>query len=259
MTVLKSDIENSLQSFEGISLGHVKRGRLLRRVEAKYLLHADELPRLLTYLHAYYQVLQIGDERVLPYQTWYYDTPGCHFYRQHQRGKINRQKVRVRYYQATDDHYLEVKIKTRPAYIVKERMKISGKGPEHITKSPFVEERTSIPADEMDIQIANRFFRMSFYNKTMDERLTIDTDIHFSREGKNVDLPGLVVVEVKQDKSIKASPVTRTLRDMQLRPSAFSKYCIGLSLSRPELKSNNFKPIFISLKKLLKQDLNDIF
>jgi hypothetical protein len=259
LTVLKSDIENSLQSFEGISLGHVKRGRLLRRVEVKYLLRADELPRLLTYLQGYYQVLQIGHERVLPYQTWYYDTPGFHFYRQHQRGKINRQKVRVRYYQATDDYYVEVKMKTKPRYIEKERMKNPGMELGTKLTGRFVKERTSIPADEMDIQIANRFFRVSFYNKTMDERLTIDSEISFTGNEKNFGLPGLAVVEVKQDKSIKASPVTQALRDMQLRPSAFSKYCTGLSLSHPELKSNNFKPIFISLKKLLKQDLNDIF
>ena len=41
------------------------------------------------------------------------------------------------------------------------------------------------------------------------------------------------------------------LRELRIKPSGFSKYCIGSALTNPKLKRNRFKPRFKKIDKLL--------
>ena len=47
------------------------------------------------------------------------------------------------------------------------------------------------------------------------------------------------------------SPVKDMLRELRIKPSGFSKYCIGSALTNPNLKRNRFKPRFTKIEKLL--------
>jgi hypothetical protein len=51
----------------------------------------------------------------------------------------------------------------------------------------------------------------------------------------------LVIIELKRDGNV-YSPVLEILRRLRIKPSGFSKYCIGSVLTNEELKSNLFKP-----------------
>ena len=63
-------------------------------------------------------------------------------------------------------------------------------------------------------------------------------------------LPHLAIIEVKQDSFSPQSDVARLLRRYSVRPTGFSKYCIGSSLLYPELKQNNFKSKLRLVEKL---------
>ena len=71
-----------------------------------------------------------------------------------------------------------------------------------------------------------------------------ETDIHSTFDR-------LVIIELKRDGNV-YSPVKEMLRELRIKPSGFSKYCIGSALTKPTLKQGNFKPRFTRIDKLLK-------
>ena len=68
-----------------------------------------------------------------------------------------------------------------------------------------------------------------------------DVDLGYGRELIAVVLPGVVVAEMKQDRADPGSPFLQLMRANGVRPTGFSKYCIGAALLNPALKHNRFK------------------
>jgi hypothetical protein len=93
------------------------------------------------------------------------------------------------------------------------------------------------------------------YDKT--ERLTIDFDVHFHNleTGKDAETGPLVIIELKRDGNV-FSPVLEILRTLRIKPSGFSKYCIGSVMTNKSLKHNIFKAKMVTLSKLAKTKLN---
>jgi hypothetical protein len=83
----------------------------------------------------------------------------------------------------------------------------------------------------------------------MKERLTLDLNISFERHGQKQEFPHLVIIEIKQEKSNSTSEILASLKKRHLEQIGFSKYSTAIALME-NVKSNNFKPNFIKLKKL---------
>ena len=66
----------------------------------------------------------------------------------------------------------------------------------------------------------------------MTERLTIDSGVHFNNlvSGEQMDMNDLVIIELKRDGHV-FSPILKKLRQLQIHPHGFSKYCIGSALT----------------------------
>ena len=77
----------------------------------------------------------------------------------------------------------------------------------------------------------------------MTERLTIDTGVHFHHliTGTEARLENLAIIELKRDGRT-YSPIGEILRELHVRPSGISKYCVGTVLTAGNLKYNRFKP-----------------
>ena len=58
-----------------------------------------------------------------------------------------------------------------------------------------------------------------------------------------------MVVELKRDGNV-YSPVLALLRKLRIKPSGFSKYCIGTVMTNDRIKKNNFKEKLISYHKI---------
>jgi hypothetical protein len=84
------------------------------------------------------------------------------------------------------------------------------------------------------------------------ERLTIDLNLVFrnQRTGQSASLPGLVIIELKQE-SGKPSKGGERLAQLGIHPVGLSKYCIGSVLTDPSLKYNLFKPKLRQINKLI--------
>ena len=64
----------------------------------------------------------------------------------------------------------------------------------------------------------------------------------------------LVIIELKRDGNV-YSPVLDILRELRIKPSGFSKYCIGSVMTNKSLKQNNFMERMVLFDKLAGQKL----
>lgn len=244
--------QTKLAGFAPITLSQMNSVALLDRVESKYLLTTPMLLDGLESLRDFYTVLEVEGQRLNRYRTLYFDTDDFALYMRHHAGARDRYKVRSREYVESHCTFLEVKHKTNRRRTVKSRVAtqemvtaLSGE-PAH-----FVSDACPYGADQLAPRLWNNYHRVTLVNGRGGERLTLDLGLTFTWEGQTVSLPGLVIAEVKQQGRRADSPFTLWTAGRRLRPTGFSKYCMGASLLYPELKANRFKASYRHLARLL--------
>lgn len=249
--VCKADITAALERFDTIGLKQLDRVALLNRIDTKYLLNSTLLLSLLPDLELYYDVLCINAISLNRYRTIYFDTADFLLYHRHHAGALNRYKVRSREYVDTNKNFLEVKHKTNKSRTVKSRVMTESLTREiSSTTDEFLYENYPLDVYALQPQIQNRYKRITLVSKSSLERLTIDLELNFKNDARQMSLDGLVIAEVKQARFSQDSPFVQLMRKNGMRPTGFSKYCIGTSLLYPHLKSNNFKRHQMLVKKL---------
>src|SRR5204862_4846249 len=92
--------------------------------DIKFVFPQLQLPLCLKELKHDYQVLDVEGNRISRYESLYFDTPDFHLYHQHQRGKLNRHKIRYRKYVESDLNFFEVKLKNNKSRTIKDRVNL---------------------------------------------------------------------------------------------------------------------------------------
>ena len=245
-----TDLNTILKRFEPISLQEMDSVRLMNRTDTKFMVSRAQLEDMLLHLGANYRILEVGAARVNRYQTLYFDTVDFRCYREHHNGKRNRFKIRKREYVESRLSFLEYKEKTNKGRTIKSRIRL-GSIAELIDEkeNAFIDERTH-EHREYEPKLWNNFGRITLVDITAGERLTIDTDITFQYGDRNAGVPELVIIEVKRDEQSGVSEVLRQLKHQLVRPESMSKYCLGVALLYPEMKSNNFKQKLLKIEKI---------
>lgn len=247
-----ADTQRLLARFAPIGLGEMDAVALQNRTDTKYLLSADQLAQALRAVAGHYRVLAIDGVRLNPYQTVYFDTPDFALYMQHHAGKRNRYKVRSRRYVVTGQSFIEVKLKAGAGRTVKRRVPTAAFA---TTCTPalagFV--AATVPAGALGLApvLWNEFARITLVSDARAERLTIDLDLRFWQGERRAELPGIAVAEVKQAGADRSSAFVQQMHAAAIRPTGFSKYCIGVSLLYPHVKHNTFKPKLRLVHKLM--------
>jgi len=250
-----------LGTFKAISLDEVAKASLMRRKDSKYILSVTDLPQILPEIRPEYRVLEIEDQRSHGYVTHYFDTPDLEMYQMHHRGKANRHKVRFRKYGTSDLHFLEVKTKNAKGFTIKNRVKTNGMGASILTtEEEFLLSHTPYQASNMVPVLGNQFNRITLVRLDQSERITLDYGLHFMRldTDQSIDLPGVSIAEIKYRGLLAGSPFSNALRGIHVTPDRFSKYAIGTSLLRPELKQNRFKMKIRKVHRINEQYLNNL-
>ncbi len=254
---MKQILTEIIQDFRPIKLADMDKVKLMNRVDTKSV---TTIPVLLRFLEAAkndYMVVENEGLRNLPYSTCYFDTEDCDMYHQHERGRLTRQKIRMRIYEHTNHSFLEVKRKNNKGRTKKKRVTAPYKSDIN-DYAAFLEEQSNYRAADITPHLENHFNRITLVNNNFTERLTIDTSLCFHNfiTGKEESLEGLVIIELKRDGNT-FSPATALFRELRIKRSGFSKYCIGMSLTDRSLRQNRFKAKIRRVGKLLARDLID--
>ena len=182
----------------------------------------------------------------MTYHSAYFDTDSFTFYNDHLHQRKVRAKVRVREYVESNIQFIEVKQKTNKGQTIKTRVKTEQDDLLNKTNS-FAEQLLKLPTP-LKQSIRNDFKRFTLVSNRLKERVTFDMDLRFNDAFWD---PNLAIIELKQEYLKRSSPVFQILKKLHVHPSRISKYCLGMSNTYPQLKTNNFKPIFRNIKKQL--------
>lgn len=226
--------------------------KLMNRIDSKHLANVEMLRKVLGDIKEDYWVLEIDKERVLPYESLYYDTMDNNMFLAHHNGKLNRFKIRFRKYLTTNQVYLEIKYKHKGIRTIKERIEVQNLERDLSQGSmQFIRENCPYNPHKLEPKIYTNFSRITLVNKDFSERATIDMDLCFKKgQGKEAHLRNVVIIETKRDGNTLETPLKRALNKYGIHPSGLSKYCIGRTLLRKTLKTNRFKEKIITLNKI---------
>ena len=240
----------NLLKFDKTTLAEMNSVSLMKRVDTKFILKESQLLEVLSKLYDDYKILQIDQERLMKYSTLYFDSQNKKCFKDHHNGKLNRYKIRMRKYLVSDICFLEIKKKNNLGITNKIRRQIKDFETDLNLESKEFITNSNINNLFLEPSLYNNFSRMTFVNKSEAERLTIDVDLSFSFGAKEKKFEKLVVIEVKQEGKRLNTTINRVLKSMSILPTNFSKYCIGISNTLDNIKSNRFKEINLKINKL---------
>ena len=241
-----------IDRFDAIGLEELDTLSLMNRIDTKFVFHVNRLEEFLSYLQPYYKVLEIKGTRIMPYHSIYLDTPGMYLYHCHHNGRRARYKVRFRDYLISDISFLEIKKKTNQERTKKKRISVPYKVSDLTTDSnAFLKNFADLDGETMIKVLENNFSRITLAGFETRERVTLDMNVSWTKDGKTFDMPDVVIAEVKRCAGCACSPVMMAVKKMQIRPASFSKYCFGVVNLYDNVKKNNFKPKILKIKKIL--------
>ncbi len=244
-------IQKIAESFDPITLSEMDTVQLMNRVDTKFVFSMDTFIDVLPNLIPNYFLLNVNGILLSDYESLYFDDKQFKFYYDHHNKKINRFKVRYRKYVHSNLAFLEVKHKNK-GRTDKSRIRVADI-PEEMSDEDFdFVKTTGISGEKLTPSLLNSFSRLTFVNKEMNERLTIDLNLTFKWKEKVEKVENIVIAELKQGKAMRNSPFYQLMKKNQIRPLKISKYTIGVIMlyGVENVKYNRFKKKLLKLKKL---------
>ncbi len=105
--------------------------------------------------------------------------------------------------------------------------------------------------DELEPSILIDFQRITLVNKNFEDRCTIDFNLVARNETNSFKFENVVIAEAKQEKASAGSLFNKILHQNKIKPSRFSKYCMGMAMINPDLKANRFKTRLRKIDKIV--------
>lgn len=253
-------LDEVLPAMAPISLEEMNSVKLMNRTDTKYLLNRRILDSLAEHWSSSFYVQEVSGSRIAHYRTLYFDTSDAMTYTIHHNQHLHRQKIRQREYVDTGTVFCEVKNKVNTGRTKKKRMEIPATEWGSLYNLPemaqFLKEKVWLTQESLTPRLQNRFSRITLVNKAKTERVTIDSEIRFQHKinGREAEVPGLVIVEVKQDGN-QPSDFKRILQEARVQQRGLSKYCLGMLLTDDNIKYNRFKDKIRYVSKLINRTL----
>jgi hypothetical protein len=234
----------SVDVFTPISLIDLTaQAELLQRYDTKYLMPISQLPDVYQALASHMMVLEHNGTRSTSYTTSYYDTSDLKSYHDHLKGRRKRFKIRARHYEHDNDGYLEIKIKKPRGQTLKVRWTVNvlnlGDSLNHEHMTSINDSLLSASYDHTDDHyvrtLETTFDRITLFDVTSHERITIDTSLAASYASRTLDLGRhCVIIEIKSPSQV--GHAHRLFTNLGIRPINISKYCAALSAFEPSLR-----------------------
>ncbi|MFT5725192.1 MAG: hypothetical protein ACI9JN_002316 [Bacteroidia bacterium] len=232
--------------FSPISLTEMDEVKLMKRMDTKFIVNTDKILVLLNHIKSDYKILEINGNRLMTYDSLYYDTDGLNFYLDHHNKIANRIKIRKRNYVESNISFLEIKQKNNKGVTIKTRIPLQSFSKEMSQEGhSFIKEITNKDLT-LHHSISNRFYRLTLVSIENEERVTIDFNLSYDNQLYN---KKLAIIELKQEKLNRNSKLFQALKSIGINPFSISKYCIGMATTYPDLKQNFFKHKMLTITK----------
>jgi hypothetical protein len=246
-----NEIKELLDPFEPITLQEMDRVKLMNRMDTKFAFRFSDLNTLLPLLTLNYRVLTIEGTNTPHYESLYFDDERFSFFRDHHNGKGDRFKVRIRKYVESNLFFLEIKHKIK-GRTDKKRI-VTDQFNEVLPESDLAFVHKELQSNKNLVPTMwNSFQRITLVSKTENERLTLDFNILFEKDGVKKSFKQLVIAELKQEDLNRNSVFYQLMKEQRIRPYRLSKYCLGSVeiYGEDKLKFNRFKKKLLYLKKI---------
>ena len=221
----------NLVDFNTVLLEDLAGNHLQNRIDNKYVIHESMLPDLLNGMKLQYDCLEINGLRSSNYTTWYYDTDNLKCYHDTRLGKPRRYKFRFRKYHNGDLCFFEIKNKIKGIRTLKERIPVSEMDILAPDVQAFLLSRNVDPTT-LNASLKISYDRICLISNQNEDRVTVDTNIIIYQDNKTIALKGVAVIEVKHKNIKDKTDFAEMLRGHRIKKSKFSKYCIGLGLTK---------------------------
>ncbi len=259
-------LQQALLKFTPISLSELnKKAQLMDRIETKYVISREELPKLLKKLTKTFDVLTIDGLKIFSYDNIYMDTQDLKYYKQHIESASERIKMRTRRYLDSNLTFFEFKYKnsgemTKYRYnTIKEMHGIMDADAYAFCNKIYQKTHGKGFEDTVKPTISTAYKRITLVHKKGGERITIDLDLAFA-ETENSEhqyvMPPIAIVEVKtKQKHTKTHKILKKLNTKEI--SSCSKYCLAHHYINPIVaqgKDTKFKDIISFAEKIRKKE-----
>ncbi len=244
-------IQKIAESFDPITLSEMDTVQLMNRVDTKFVFTIETLLDTLPELKKDYFLLNVDGILLSEYKSLYFDDEDFTFYFDHHNKRVDRFKVRYRKYVNSNLAFLEVKHKNK-GRTDKSRIRVTDIPIDMSEEDADFVKSTGINGGKLVPSLLNNFSRLTFVNKAMNERLTIDLDLTFIWKDKTEKVSDIVIAELKQGKAMRNSPFYQAMKNRRIRPLKISKYTIGVIMlyGVKNIKYNRFKKKLLKLQKL---------
>lgn len=235
--------------FAPISLEDInRRAALQTRADNKYFLPWSVFTAFTEMMRDTHVILEINGQRAFTYDTQYFDTEDLGCYWDHVQKRRKRFKCRSRRYVDNGQYFFELKLKGGRDETVKHKIAYSEEewGSVTPTASSFLENRLreayGITLTEPLVPTLRTLYqRVTFAAEDGSERITCDFNLAFGMNGgwQSRLAENYVLVETKSERG--RGNADKRIWSLGERPAVGSKYCVGLSLVKPKLRSNAFQ------------------
>lgn len=231
-------------SFTKVSHYDIPEYQLSERIDTKYILHESQVGTLADFFNSEdFSLVTHDNVETSHCHNQYFDTPDLTFYKWHHNGKRKRHKVRIRTYLDTGISYLEIKKREKEGHTNKKRHQVEQSNDTIPDWTKKVFEFYSIKSAKLRPSLSNSFFRTTFINNKAIERVTIDEGLSFNHNTKAIAFDSIVIVEIKKKKFGDRTRLENTFKEMGIRPTRVSKYCVGIVNLHADCKYNRFKSL----------------
>jgi VTC domain len=234
---VRERLRDLVGGFEPVSLKALDaRAALLRRIDNKYAVSAEQFARLAERLRSDHEALEIDGRRAFAYSTTYFDTPELRCFVDHIENRVPRFKARSRLYEDAGTCVFEVKLKRSADETDKRQIGYSEEDRRRLTEdaleclqSALADQGLDTP-DELEATLTTAFDRVTLAARERSERLTCDLGVRLvGPNGSSVRMHrDLILVETKSEEG--QSPADRELERMSVPTISVSKYRVGMSL-----------------------------
>ncbi|OQY04017.1 MAG: hypothetical protein B6I20_03785 [Bacteroidetes bacterium 4572_117] len=150
--------------------------------ETKFILNAKKLNKLLKDVSDKYDILEIGNKRVLNFSNEYFDTEDYKLYMAYHNGKGNRYLIKNSKSESDKKKYLEIKFHSNKGAVSKKKKKAKAGNISNQKSKVFITENTPYKPEALKISLKNQYSRIVLIHKQNKEKVTIDLDLTCSNE-----------------------------------------------------------------------------